>query len=237
MSISRHAGEFLGAGASGNWLRGVGLVLLFWLLDPSLAFAQGAASSEPANPGVAEPGIEQIEAIQGAFQRAIEKVRPSIVSVYLRSQQGMVNSVVAGPDGRLIPSGVGSGDLQPAGFGSGFVIRKEGLVATCYHVVRGATRPGSGLEIIVQLHNGVMLPATIIGADPRSDLAVVRLLSQKPLDLVPFRWVTARSFSPVNLSLPWAIRSEWRRPTARSAPLGESSVTFVVGRLRCLTAR
>jgi S1-C subfamily serine protease len=94
---------------------------------------------------------------------------------------------VAGPDGRFVPSTLNGGDLQPAAFGSGFIIRKEGLVATCYHVVRNAARPGSELEIAVQLHNGTILPATIIGADPRSDLAVVRLLSQSPLDLVPIQ--------------------------------------------------
>jgi S1-C subfamily serine protease len=145
----------------------------------------GSAVEAQESPA-AESGLREIEAIQSAFRSAIEKARPSVVAVFLRSPQSSV-PVVAFPDGRIVPNPAASGalDIQPAAFGSGFIVRADGLVATCFHVVRNAVRQGSGLEIAVQLHNGAIYPASILAADPRSDLAVLRLGSQTPLNLVP----------------------------------------------------
>jgi S1-C subfamily serine protease len=147
---------------------------------------EGRALEPPANEqGGGQPGIAAAESLQETFRQAIEKVKPSVVAVFLRAPNSV--NAVAFPDGRFVPNQnpVTMGDLPPAGFGSGIIIRKEGLVATCFHVVRGAVRPGSNTEIAVQLHNGAVYPASIVGADPRSDIAVVRLVSQAPLDLVP----------------------------------------------------
>lgn len=58
----------------------------------------------------------------------------------------------------------------PEGFGSGVALNERGLVLTSYHVVRGATK------IFVRLPGGAASYADIHAADPRSDLAVLRLL-------------------------------------------------------------
>jgi S1-C subfamily serine protease len=70
----------------------------------------------------------------------------------------------------------------PQAFGSGVVIDASGLILTNYHVVQDATR------LYVRLPGGKGSYADIHAADPRSDLAVLRLLSAKKMQpLTPIR--------------------------------------------------
>ena len=66
------------------------------------------------------------------------------------------------------------------GMGSGFIIDEDGHVATNYHVVDGAS------EIVVTLNDGTKYTAELIGTDPKTDLAVVKIDSEKPLPYAEF---------------------------------------------------
>jgi len=70
---------------------------------------------------------------------------------------------------------------QGAGAGSGVVFDDQGHVLTNNHVVEGA---GGGGSITVTLSDGRTYAATVVGTDPSTDLAVVKL-SGAPKDLVP----------------------------------------------------
>lgn len=62
------------------------------------------------------------------------------------------------------------GQLQlTEGAGSGVIIRKDGYIATNYHVIQGANK------VQVTLHNGDVYPAQIIGSDPANDVAVIKI--------------------------------------------------------------
>tara|TARA_R110002073_G_scaffold188629_6_gene347534 strand:+ start:474 stop:1943 length:1470 start_codon:yes stop_codon:yes gene_type:complete len=70
----------------------------------------------------------------------------------------------------------GEGPTQPhSSLGSGFIISDEGYVISNYHVVKDAE------EIIVRLSDRREFVATIVGTDPRSDLAVLKIESDQPL--------------------------------------------------------
>ncbi|MDB5370809.1 MAG: serine protease [Roseomonas sp.] len=64
--------------------------------------------------------------------------------------------------------------------GSGFIIDASGIIVTNNHVVDGAD------EINVVLHDNTTLKAELVGVDTRTDLAVLRVKSDKPLPVVPF---------------------------------------------------
>ncbi|GAB5377734.1 MAG: DegQ family serine endoprotease [Acuticoccus sp.] len=64
--------------------------------------------------------------------------------------------------------------------GSGFVISADGIVITNNHVIKDAD------EVIVNFSNGEKLAAEIVGRDPKTDLAVLRVAPDEPLEPVKF---------------------------------------------------
>lgn len=80
---------------------------------------------------------------------------------------------------RQVVQGSGVADPIAAGSGTGFFINEDGLVVTNNHVVEG------GEDFSVFLANGEEREASLIGADPTSDLAVIQVEGDVPAT-VPF---------------------------------------------------
>lgn len=70
-----------------------------------------------------------------------------------------------------------SKDFKQRSLGSGFIIDKEGFIVTNNHVVEGAD------QIKVRLSNEKEYEATVVGRDPKTDLALIKIEGAK--DLVP----------------------------------------------------
>ncbi|MBW1723212.1 MAG: DegQ family serine endoprotease [Deltaproteobacteria bacterium] len=65
------------------------------------------------------------------------------------------------------------------GLGSGFIISKDGYVLTNHHVV------GDADKITVRLKDGREFKARIVGSDPRSDVAIIKIKGGKNLPVLP----------------------------------------------------
>jgi serine protease Do len=69
---------------------------------------------------------------------------------------------------------------RSSALGSGFVISEDGFIVTNNHVIEGAD------EINIEFFNGTELPATVIGTDPNTDIALLKVESEDALKFVPF---------------------------------------------------
>jgi serine protease Do len=70
-------------------------------------------------------------------------------------------------------------ERRQQGAGSGFIISKDGLIVTNNHVVEGAT------EVTVTLADKAEYAAKVIGRDPKTDLALLRITPKGSLPVVP----------------------------------------------------
>jgi S1-C subfamily serine protease len=92
-----------------------------------------------------------------------ERAASGVVRVNAMSNQASAAPTL-GPGGSPLPS-----YPRVSALGSGFVIDKTGHIATNYHVVEGAS------EVTVSFSNRDTVKARIVGTDPSSDLAVLRV--------------------------------------------------------------
>lgn len=134
-------------------------------------------STQPAAPVTLDvpAGIADL---QDALSNLYEAVSPSVVNVsVLMSMKNMVPGFPEHPDLPNLPDmpdGFGA-----AGEGSGFVWDTQGHIVTNNHVVDGATR------ITITFADGLTVPAELVGSDPNSDLAVVKVDPKKVDNLRP----------------------------------------------------
>jgi serine protease Do len=136
----------------------------------------------PAHPGA------------NGYAQLVRRVAPSVVTVLVKekregaAQQAVdraaENTEYAGVSNliRRLLSGPGSDPAHRGGdaaLGSGFIIRADGLIVTNRHVILGAQK------VEVKLEDGRQLPATIVGADSATDIALLKIKTapMQPLQL------------------------------------------------------
>jgi serine protease Do len=137
--------------------------------------AQSAATATTTTPqNVVTTSQDQL------YEDLYTKINPSVVNitVIMGAAQGS-NSTRNSPFGNATPSPNGNATPSPNGngqgqgvaeaLGSGFVYDAQGDIVTNNHVVAGATK------ITVTFADGVEAAATVVGASPDADLAVIKV--------------------------------------------------------------
>lgn len=170
--------------------------ILFWPESvtnngPSQLYAQQTAEAEKA-----EEGLIGAEQLSGAFRATAKVLRPSVVQISalverrpMRTQQfrqfpfqtpfgnELLEEFFGELDGRRRQPVQPQEDDAPtgplpkvqSGVGSGVIVSSDGYILTNNHVVESAD------ELQIELSDGRSFKAEIVGTDPRTDLAVLKI--------------------------------------------------------------
>lgn len=143
---------------------GIGLIAAF-LMAANPAFARGAPESFADLAEKLLPSVVNISTKQEAVASRDDSQRPRSPFEEFFERFGPRNGPPRGPTASL---------------GSGFIIDESGIVVTNNHVIDGAD------EIKVILHDDSEHEAELIGTDPKTDVALLRIKTDKTLKAVPF---------------------------------------------------
>ncbi|MCB9708302.1 MAG: Do family serine endopeptidase [Myxococcales bacterium] len=159
---------------------------------------RGSGKTTVASRGGSAPlpntgAVADAQRLGDAISTVAERVSPAVVSMRVETRREVTQNPLQfffGPFG-------GEGGAQQApvvrGSGSGIVVRADGYLVTNNHVVDNASR------IEVQLQDGRQFSGKVIGTDPATDLAVVKVNAKNlptvsfaaPDDLRVGQWVVA----------------------------------------------
>ena len=109
------------------------------------------------------PTTEPANALEAQVEAVYERAAPAVVNITVRS---------IAYDFFMRP-------VPQEGTGSGFLYDDQGHIVTNYHVVENAE------EVVVTLADGRTFPAEVIGTDPSTDLAVIRIDAEDLPDPIP----------------------------------------------------
>ncbi len=176
-----------------RWIGASALALMLGLGGVSTAFvassqnvvAQAQAPVQDTGQ-IAVPNIANVP----SFADLVDAVKPAVVSIQVESSEGPVDPRFGGgedfdfqfpdlpEDHPLRPFFDQFGNNGPQApqqqrrmlaTGSGFIVSADGFIVTNNHVVENASR------VTVVFDNGDEMEATIVGTDPRTDLAVIKV--------------------------------------------------------------
>jgi serine protease Do len=145
-------------------------------------FSQSLVLSLALLAGACSPDSASARAAPDSLAPLVKKVLPAVVNI-------AVTETVSGGDvlgelppelrdtplGREFRRRFGNRREQVAGAGSGFIIDPSGIIVTNNHVVDHADK------IVVSLTDGRQLPATVLGRDELTDIAVIKVQTNDPL--------------------------------------------------------
>src|SRR5690606_9534294 len=205
-------------------LNKIKLAAVIYTFAMMVCAATFAAAQEPTG-AIATP-----EQLSATFAEVVKKVGSAVVSI---DTKGKISDAPSIPDAKPKTDGDDSEDIldfferqlprRPVySVGSGFIVDKSGLIVTNAHVVEGTTR------ITVKLDSGEEFPATIVGADTATDIAVLKINAKRDLPFLSFGdsdkvevgdWVLALG-SPfgLNRTVTAGIVSTTKRETPNASP-------------------
>ncbi len=161
-------------------------------LSASYFAAQPAQAAEPTAPVASTPTTAP-----AGFAELVAKVKPAVISVRVRVVESSMTGEGAAdvhippniqkffkqfgmPNMPGFQNGIPQGRHMVNGLGSGFFISPDGYAVTNNHVVHHAK------TVEIKTDGGDTYKAKVIGTDPKTDLALIKVDSDKPFPYVQF---------------------------------------------------
>lgn len=116
----------------------------------------------------------------------VERLQPAVVNISTRQQVKVASPFAGTPFADMFGEGARPQTRQAQSLGSGFLISADGYIVTNNHVVSAGGAGASVESITVRLTNREEYEARLIGRDPATDLAVLKIDAKKPLPFVKF---------------------------------------------------
>lgn len=154
----------------------------------AIGYGMSTAAKSSQQPAMPVSNSHETIMVPANFSDLAEQVRPGVVNIQVVKKVQNVGFAFPGfqgspfgensPFGRFF-EGNPPMDQKQEGVGSGFVISQEGFILTNNHVVEDAE------QIKVKLANGKEYDAKIVGRDPKTDLALVKIDGVNDLHALP----------------------------------------------------
>jgi S1-C subfamily serine protease len=154
----------------------------------SVALCLQGALALPAGPAMAQGGLPPAAGAHSSFvAEAVRRAGPAVVRIdterRVTTGGGIPQAFLLDPLFRQFFGGTALGappsQRTERGQGTGVIFQADGLILTNAHVVDGSSRVQVGLV------DGRTLEGSVVGSDPITDLAVVRVASATPLPVAP----------------------------------------------------
>src|SRR6266403_1630848 len=159
---------------------------LCFALSTSFAAQPEAVPNDagPVNSSAAEAGKDVVHQLNNAFAKVFETVAPGVVIIETSKKTEISETsplddlFFQGPPDENRPRRSPGTPRPVQSEGSGFIVRPDGYIITNVHVIEDADK------IDVKLRDGREFPARVVGADERTDIAVIKI-EGKDLPVVP----------------------------------------------------
>jgi serine protease Do len=127
----------------------------------------------PLNLKVDESPVNRTQDLQSSYAPIVQKVAPSVVKIFVSSSVPQ-RQLLSGQDREFFRRFFGdipqaSGPMLEHGLGSGVIVSTDGYILTNNHVVKNAK------EIEVTLTDGRTFNAKVVGTDPETDVALIKV--------------------------------------------------------------
>lgn len=156
-----------------------------------LLAATAAAQQPRPEQGRAEASKQTQAGAPGGFSGLAKQWSPAVVAVMSRRQaEEMAVPIIPGSPFEEFFRRF-DGDREPpmrTALGSGFVVSREGHIVTNHHVVQNSA------DIRVRFSDGTTEVAEVVGTDPATDIAVLKVNGRK--ELVPIQWGSSEAVEP-----------------------------------------
>ena len=177
-----------------GWLKPIaptlGVLFATALLLALNVVPRGGETAQAGPPPDARDPVEVATALSDAFSQVADRVLPAVVTI--TSEKVISTGPLAGMRGQGFPDLFDNffgpfrrqtpqtpQEYRQRGLGSGFIISSDGTILTANHVVQDAEK------VQVRLSDDRELTAEVVGTDPKTDVAVLRVKADSALPSIP----------------------------------------------------